>query len=208
MLRKLIAACVGLAMMGVASTANGALVEIDFLSPGDGLITLDTDTNLEWLEVTLTINQSYNTVAGGFNGYTTTHGFSFADVNQVTQLYTNVGVTDQSGVLVSGNFAGVQELIALLGCTDSCGSGSSRFQQGWVDYDPFSPTSAALALIQSYQVSNTASSIVIGPITKDVYGPAAGSYLLRSVPLPGALPFMGTGLAVLGFLGWRRRKAA
>ena len=31
---------------------------------------------------------------------------------------------------------------------------------------------------------------------------------LDPIPLPAALPLMGTGLAVLGFLGWRRRKAA
>ena len=28
------------------------------------------------------------------------------------------------------------------------------------------------------------------------------------IPIPAALPLMGTGLAVLGFLGWRRRKTA
>ena len=28
------------------------------------------------------------------------------------------------------------------------------------------------------------------------------------IPIPAALPLMGTGLAVLGFLGWRRRKGA
>ncbi|MEL7527007.1 MAG: VPLPA-CTERM sorting domain-containing protein [Pseudomonadota bacterium] len=28
------------------------------------------------------------------------------------------------------------------------------------------------------------------------------------VPLPAALPLLGAGLAVLGFVGWRRRQAA
>ncbi len=32
--------------------------------------------------------------------------------------------------------------------------------------------------------------------------------VLNAIPLPAALPLMGTGLAVLGFLGWRRRRAA
>jgi hypothetical protein len=31
---------------------------------------------------------------------------------------------------------------------------------------------------------------------------------LSAVPIPAALPLFGTGLGILGFLGWRRRRQA
>ena len=35
----------------------------------NGNTTLDTDTGLEWLDVTLTQGESYNSIVGGFGGY-------------------------------------------------------------------------------------------------------------------------------------------
>ena len=45
-----------------ASNCYCALVERDWLSVGDGLITYDTETGIEWLDVPVTISKSYNEV--------------------------------------------------------------------------------------------------------------------------------------------------
>ena len=63
MFRKLIGACVGLAMMGMAGTANAVL-----MGSAGGLI--DTDTGLEWLDVVVNENISFDQmIATDLNGF-------------------------------------------------------------------------------------------------------------------------------------------
>ncbi len=52
-----LAVCATLLVSG--SPAYAALVEQDLFTAGDGLLTLDTDTNLEWLDVTETLGQAF-----------------------------------------------------------------------------------------------------------------------------------------------------
>ena len=40
-----------------------------------------------------------------------------------------------------------------------------------------------------------------------IFAPWARATLVGTIPLPAALPLFGTSLGILGFLGWRRRKA-
>jgi hypothetical protein len=52
------------------------MIQKDLVSgSGDQLLTLDTETNLEWLNLTATANRSANEVLGGFGRFATTHGF-------------------------------------------------------------------------------------------------------------------------------------
>lgn len=104
-LKSLIVLCLLLLLQPI-NTSRATLVSMDLFTPGDKLLTLDTDTNLEWLDLTLTVGQTYDTVAGGFGTYTTALGFSFANVTQVGQLYTNAGFTDQTDTYIAGNLAG------------------------------------------------------------------------------------------------------
>ena len=53
------------ATLGFVQPASAALIEQDLFTSGDGLITLDTSTGLEWLDVTETLGQTYNAVAAG-----------------------------------------------------------------------------------------------------------------------------------------------
>ncbi|BCA53657.1 hypothetical protein W02_07970 [Nitrospira sp. KM1] len=71
-----------------------SLIQKD-LNPGTGdqLLTLDTDTNLEWLNLTATANRSANEVLAGFGGFTTTHGFRYAIGGDIGVLYGHAGIT-------------------------------------------------------------------------------------------------------------------
>src|SRR5574338_545976 len=60
---------------------------------GDQLITLDTQTNLEWLNLTATANLSYLEVLGGAGGYTTTYGFRYATGAEIALLLQHAGIT-------------------------------------------------------------------------------------------------------------------
>ena len=71
-----------------------ALIQQDLVpGSGDQLLTLDTDSNLQWLNLTVTAGRSYNEVMGGFGGFTTTHGFEYADGAQIGELCAHAGIT-------------------------------------------------------------------------------------------------------------------
>lgn len=71
-----------------------ALIQQDLVpGSGDQLLTLDTDTNLQWLNLTATGGRSYNEIMGGFGGFTTTHGFQYADGGQIGTLCGHAGIT-------------------------------------------------------------------------------------------------------------------
>jgi hypothetical protein len=64
-----------IAILLFSSTAQATIIKKDLLSAGDTLITFDTDTKLEWLDVTQTLNLSFNDVqselgvGGQFDGW-------------------------------------------------------------------------------------------------------------------------------------------
>lgn len=71
-----------------------ALIQQDLVAgSGDQLLTLDTDTNLQWLNLTATAGRSYNEVMAGFGGFTTKHGFAYADGGQIGELCSHAGIT-------------------------------------------------------------------------------------------------------------------
>ncbi len=71
-----------------------ALIQQDLVpGSGDQLLTLDTDSNLQWLNLTATAGRSYSEIMGGFGGFTTTHGFQYADGGQISDLRLHAGIT-------------------------------------------------------------------------------------------------------------------
>jgi hypothetical protein len=56
----------------------------------NGSTTVDTATNLEWLDVTATLGESYNSVIGGFGGYIA-DGYSVATTSQLCVLFGALG---------------------------------------------------------------------------------------------------------------------
>jgi len=70
--------------------ANATLVSTDLALPGDGLLTYDSATGLQWLDLTATLGKSVNEVLGGYGGYIDT-GFRYATTAEVEQLYLDAG---------------------------------------------------------------------------------------------------------------------
>ena len=91
------------------------------LVPGtrDRLLTLDTETNLEWLDLTATLNLSYLDVQGGAGDYLTTYGFRYATGAELRVLLDHAGVTKFSPTQVvpspESNHAAIETLIELMG---------------------------------------------------------------------------------------------
>jgi len=100
--------------------ASALLIEADLQAPGDALLTLDTETNLEWLDLTATLNLSFS--QAGTSSYVTDLGFRHATTAEVALLFQEAGGAINTAFLAS-NTPAVQLLLDLLGCTNasSCG---------------------------------------------------------------------------------------
>jgi PEP-CTERM motif len=85
-LRSLLALATVGATLGHLSAAQASLFSIDLKTAGDGLLTRDSATGLEWLDLAPTQNLSYDAVSKGAGGFTTTEGFRFATQAELTGL--------------------------------------------------------------------------------------------------------------------------
>lgn len=96
-----------------------ALIQQDLLpGTGDHLITFDTETNLEWLSLTRTLNFSISDVKKGAGNYIPTHKFRYATTSELAVLWNHAGITSfgpGQSVSDSRNSEGIKTLIGLMG---------------------------------------------------------------------------------------------
>lgn len=186
-----------------ARDASAASILID-----NGATTYDPATHLSWLDLTATWGQSYNAVVGGFGGYLA-DGWRYATPDELGQLFTDaggVGPFDVSSNQQKHSAASV--LLGLLGMlyvdtgfATSQGLLSVEFFTGGHQYGEIS-----LTLFVSGVLSTSSGGIA------DAFGDAfTGSFLVKEVattPIPAALPLFAAALGGLGFIGWRKKRAA
>jgi hypothetical protein len=95
-----------------------ALVQKDLVpGRGDQLLTLDTATGLEWLNLTVTANHSYLDVLAGFGGFLGVFGFRYATSTEVGTLYIHAGIGKLSGphpAINEANHYGIEVLQDLM----------------------------------------------------------------------------------------------
>lgn len=194
----------GIAAVGLSATPATAVL-ID-----NGLTTLDTDQNLIWLDISESLNRSYNDVAGQFGTGSDFEGYRHATTSEVTTLFTNAGfappyfsLPDTSPMallifLLGGTIAPTTEEATASGMFDDSDSAPGANVGGatliWESDDEFFDAAFVTPNIQDPTESL----------------PTVGHWLVRDVatqvsaPAGGALFAMG--LIGLGFA--RRRRAA
>jgi hypothetical protein len=189
------------------STAQAILMKEDLSAPGDGLLTYDSSTGLEWLNVTLTLNYSYNDVMAGSGGYTTILGFRYATANDLIQLFNDVGISPSNGSYDPFGFQQVNTLMyQFLGLTSA--NYNSRAISALYEDPSFS-------VLGEHQAAGLYTNdygqwvVVLGGIVQNTTR-GGSSFLVRdSAPLPSTIPepsqilLFGAGLA--GLLGTRLR---
>lgn len=168
---------------------HAALVEKDLNTKGDALITLDTESGLEWLDVTATVGLSYNEAKA--TTFVTESGFRHATVKEVRSLYEAAELNTFGCLYAHDNFDGATLLLKLLGST---GVYAERFpvQGGWSDLDPLNPDTSAVAIIQlepSPTRGNQAFACEDALYwNKDSRDAEFGNYLVRRSPIPKPSP--------------------
>lgn len=206
-----------LSLVSLPPTARGALIELDLQVPGDGLITLDTNTNLEWLDPSLTLGLSFDEVSGGAGGWIA-DGWRYATGAEVCNLFSSnvfalsecpslfVQFGDAStelaafvAVFSDDPTAYAPPLVGIVGYfQDSAASDPTRVGNGAVG-------DADLAVLM-FGVNQEMLAVGEDVYDTDLIDPGIGSYLVRPVPEPGSGGLVAAGLAVLGVSACRRRR--
>jgi len=191
-----------------ASISHAALIESDYLSLGDSLITYDSSSHLEWLDISqtrsLTINQ-INSNYGGFAG----SGFRYASTDEVLGLLTSNGlsITGWGNTTVDG-YSNMVELISLLGGeTDYGFSKTINALTGDVN----AQSRHDLIYFGYYYSDNNPAQYWVDPLqgsrSSDESSYNVGSFLVRevaAVPMPASMVFFMSG--VFSLFGLSKRK--
>lgn len=90
----------------ISTQASAAFVPTDWKSSGDGLATLDTETGLEWLDLTQTGGKSINEVKALLG--TTYEGWRMPTYEEIYQLASSMFpiVKANPGVTIDGKYSG------------------------------------------------------------------------------------------------------
>lgn len=173
--------CSSLPMPGYA-----ALIEMDYLTPGDGLITRDTQSGLEWLDITQTFGLTFDEILQGTGNSWYADGWRFATTDEVSAMIYNY-----AGVLVGcegcPSYAAIPEgtanaIIGLFGANPN----------GWVNaYFDDGPESEHVGQF-AVSFNQTLSQYIVAVeapngIARTVSSPELGSALVRPVPLPNSI---------------------
>ncbi len=198
--------------LALSASVNAAIISVDWQSAGDNLITRDTDTGLNWLDLTVTNGMSYNTVNGQLGSGGLYEGFRYATGQEVVDLYAKFGIalvayspnfsygSVDPGIVMAGDFLGniAQEFSPNFtyggkGMYDYGGNISVAYTMGaWY----YSPNSANFYIDVNYESWQFKTDVA----------PHTGSFLVQqsAVPVPAAVWLFGSGL--IGLLGMARKK--
>jgi hypothetical protein len=99
--------------------ANATLMAQDLATAGDELLTFDTTTNLQWLDLSNTVGLTYQQIQEGAGGWTS-KGFRPATRSELANLFEGVGLT-LGPPRSTANAPGAALLTNLIGC-NLCGS--------------------------------------------------------------------------------------
>ena len=181
----------------VAPAAHAALVEIDLNTPGDGLVTRDTDTRLDWLDLTESTDLSYDQVEADVGGFIS-DGWRHATGAEVCGLFAAVGAEPSPcpGGPVFVPCCAVGFLISLLGSTFN---GPNIFSARGVydDGDPSAPGGVGFAEA-TINFGNMMTAVQDDQRASDLASSTEGNFLVRPSPVAMPIgPYVGPALLLL-----------
>lgn len=198
------------AFLVLSVNANGAIISIDWQSTGDNLISRDTSSSLDWLDLTETNNMTMLQVKSQLGSGGAFEGWRYATGTEVISLWSNFNIDlssngPQSLVGVDANIILASNFLGNISCESNCSTypyGTS----GWID--EASPTTSYLYYTMGasiYQTSLSSYDRYGYSLSNEAFGSVSrGSYLVKPVPIPAALFLFSTGIIVLAATARRK----
>lgn len=190
--------------------SSAAIVSVDWNSVGDNLITRDTASGLDWLDLTETNDMSYNTVFAEIGDGGQFDGWRYATNSEVVILWSNFGIDLSSNSVTSIGGMDPNVATATLYLGNLLPEYSSQYPNGVLGLtaDTFKVTSQYRMGAQTNLNTNRTEYFVADAYAKDQNTPSitTGSYLVQvnAVPIPAAIWLFGSGL--IGLIGVAKRK--
>jgi PEP-CTERM motif len=196
------------------SHANATLISVDYvMNSSDNWITSDSLTGLQWLDVPLTANQTFDQVR---QSEWFANGFRYATKTELQTLFTNAGTPDDNFNLSITHYFETKALIDLLGATliatDRITT-SGYIGTDYFGYDinlqshPIGETfSAQLGKLDFFPYFGEAHFTGGHPFSNESSS-NYGSFLVRIAPVPEPETYcmILTGLSFVGFITRRRK---
>jgi len=85
------ALCVCAISIGMTAATEASLTEVDWKTAGDGLITQDSESGLEWLDMSQTVARSYTDISSNFDEGGDFEGWRYATTVEVAGLIDAAG---------------------------------------------------------------------------------------------------------------------
>jgi hypothetical protein len=198
-------------LLGVGSPAQltfAAIIDTDWQAPGDAKLMLDTETGLQWLDLSVTANKTYNNVVAKLALGQVYEGFRVATQSEVLTLWSNAGITNNERVWTIGQYQAVRDMVDRLGPTTMYETGLFSIAThtiGMVEGGPPLDSSQRWATELTYAPDGVSTRTSVNYYTWDV-GTADMHYstwLVRPVPLPGAFWLLASGI-IGGWVATRR----
>jgi len=183
-------------------SAQAALVAGNDPIFGVGAITSDTQTNLDWLDVSLSQGRSFLDVTNELGAGGDFAGFRHASIAEFQTLVLNAGIGNTNTV-VTGDLSAFTNLINLVGTTDI----QDGYPQtlGFLYEPPDSGTRVNGELDFFFQGSSPAYSATTTVLrSQSVAFNNVGHWLVRSSVVPEPLTILGS-LTAVGF-GWATKR--
>ncbi len=175
-----------------------AFYQNDWNSVGDNSIIFDDSTSLEWLSLSQTVGETYSHVKNQLAIGGEYEGFRLATLNEVITLVTNAGSSWGTCFSCPVEIPLMESLINMIGSGYSYSTGVSTW--GYVLSDENSSFFSGVLLSVDYS-ANKKSAMVSGGFKNSNPYPNLGGFLVRPVPIPGAILLFGSPL--LCFAGFR-----
>ena len=190
------------------SVASATLTERDWKTAGDKLITFDSATNLEWLDVLVTRNRNVNFVSTQFGNGALYEGFRYATWAEFQTL------TQDAGIAMTINYPNmrpVANLMAKVGFVNYEPTYPFRSSGGFTaDLVPGAPNARYYAALVLNSGLSAGPTVTIDAMFDTTYRDGdTGNWLVRSiaapVPEPHEYALFTAGLALVAAFARRRR---
>ena len=213
-----------ISLIGLSFNAQADFIQVTSSSFGAGTLTFDESQHLYWLTPNATVGKSYSQVSELLTSDVRFSGFRFAELAEVTNLFSGFGIPDINilggfGVLgPAKNVPGAASLQSFLGVTYEFQFGESfLYETAGMYGSPFvSQVTGDINVnfgdvtIRQNSTNNGHETYAYVATTLGSLNPnqpylGVGSWLVSSVPEPGTCVMFLTGLGLMGTVSRRRK---